>query len=75
MKRKADEEAFEGPSKRQLIDSGPEISTGKSDRLISVVSLNSLLTSLQPRRAPLTLAATMPQASRPQPKLRPHQLL
>lgn len=39
MKRKADDEASEGPSKRQLIDSGPEISTGKSDRLISVVSL------------------------------------
>lgn len=39
MKRKADDEASEGPSKRQLVDSGPEISTGKSNRLIPVVSL------------------------------------
>lgn len=34
MKRKADDEACEGPSKRQLVDSGPEISTGKQNLLV-----------------------------------------
>ncbi|KAH8752515.1 hypothetical protein F5883DRAFT_576329 [Diaporthe sp. PMI_573] len=59
MKRKADDEAFEGPSKRQLVDMGPEISTAEdSVSRIGSDDATSIQTPAEAQTSPTVVSAT-----------------